>query len=112
MIPTLLSREKEKSVKTIARSLFREMNAHGYELLQMVMLLSELMELITSEHKRRAERAIPQERRLPAAHDESHPASAPQEAAQHEADALASAARPGMTALNARASTSAGSAGK
>jgi hypothetical protein len=89
-MPTLLSREKEKSVKTIARSLFREMKAHGYELLQMVGLLSELMELIASEHERRAGRAIPQERRPPAAHDESHAASAPQKAAQHEADALAS----------------------
>jgi hypothetical protein len=58
---TLLSREKEKSVKTIARSLFREMNAHGYELLQMVLLLSELMDLIASEHERRGGRAAPEE---------------------------------------------------
>jgi hypothetical protein len=71
-MPTHLSREKEKSVKTIARSLFREMKTHGYELLQMVMLLSELMELIISEHERRAGRAVPQERPLPAAHEESH----------------------------------------
>ena len=89
-MPTLLSHEKGKSVKTIARSLFREMNAHGYELLQMVGLLSELMELITSEHERRAGRAVPQELGLPKAHDESHPASALQKAAQHGADAIAS----------------------
>ena len=78
---TLLSCEQGKSVKIIARSLFREMNAQGYELLQMVLLLSELMELITSEHERRAGRAAPEERRMPAAHDESSRASAPEEAA-------------------------------
>jgi hypothetical protein len=52
------------------------MNAHGYELPQMVKMLSEFMDLITAEHERRAGRPVLQERRLPAAHDESHPALA------------------------------------
>jgi hypothetical protein len=78
---SLLSPETRDSAKIIARSLFREMKAHGYELLQMVTLLSELMDLMTAEHERLAVGAVPQDKRgLPAAHDASHPVSARQAA--------------------------------
>jgi hypothetical protein len=87
---SLLSPDTGDSAKIIARSLFREMKAHGYELLHMVTLLSELMELMTVEHERRAVGAVSQDRGLPAAHDESHPVSARQGAAQPRADAVAS----------------------
>lgn len=85
-----LSPRTGDSVKIIARSLFREMKAHGYELLQMVTLLSELMELMTAEHEQLAVRAIQSDRGLPAAHDERHPVSARQGASQPRADAIAS----------------------
>ena len=71
----LLSPETRDSAKIIARSLFREMKAHGYELLQMVTLLSELIDLMTAEHERRPPGPAPQDRFLPIAHEETRPVS-------------------------------------
>lgn len=71
----LLSHETRDSAKIIARSLFREMKAHGYELLEMVTLLSELMDLMTAEHERRPTGPAPQESVLPIAREETRPVS-------------------------------------
>ena len=87
---SLMSPERGDSAKIIARSLFREMKAHGYELLQMVTLLSELMDLMTAEHERLAVTAAPQERGLPASQEESHPVSSRRAGAPPRASAGAS----------------------
>jgi hypothetical protein len=79
---SLLRPETGDSAKIIARSLFREMKAHGYGLLHMVTLLSELMELMSTEHKRVAGGAAPQSGRGLASREERHPISTPKGAAQ------------------------------
>ena len=43
--------EKEKAVKIIAKSIFRELKSNGYEAREIVALSTELLELLSTEIK-------------------------------------------------------------
>jgi hypothetical protein len=41
--------EREKAIKILAKSIFRELRANGYEARELVSLSTELLELVTCE---------------------------------------------------------------
>ena len=41
--------EREKALKILAKSIFRELRANGYETRELVALSTELLELVTAE---------------------------------------------------------------
>ena len=48
---TQLPRERDKAVKILAKSLFRELKSQGYDVRQIVALSSELISLVTTDFR-------------------------------------------------------------
>ena len=49
MAQPLIRDDREKAIKILAKSIFRELRTNGYEARELVALSTELLELITSE---------------------------------------------------------------
>ena len=48
---TNLPRERDKAVKILAKSLFRDLKSNGYDVRQIVALSSELISLVTTDFR-------------------------------------------------------------